>query len=262
MAFDKVIDSAVLDTKLTSVADAIRSKTGKTDKLTLEQMPGEIEGIQSGGGDDGTTELLEGTITKYSNSELTKVKLYGLAGCWDLKEVNLPNVLNVENYGFANDVALTTVNLPKATTVGTRAFDMCTGLKSIMLPNATALNGVSFRSCSGLESVILPVINGIAETFYGCTALAYAEFGAVTRIMQKAFNSCSSLKIVVIRTASVCTLDNVSAFTGTPFASGGTGGTVYVPSALIEQYQQATNWSTLYAAGTCNFVAIEGSEYE
>lgn len=48
MAFDKVIDSAVLDGKLTSVADAIRSKTGKTDSMTLEQMPGEIEGIVSG----------------------------------------------------------------------------------------------------------------------------------------------------------------------------------------------------------------------
>jgi hypothetical protein len=48
----------------------------------------------------------------------------------------------------------------------------------------------------------------------------------------------------------------------TPFASGGTGGTVYVPQALITEYQNATNWSTLYAGGTCNFVAIEGSEYE
>lgn len=39
-----------LTDKLTAIADAIRGKTGKTDALTLEQMPGEIEGIQSGGG--------------------------------------------------------------------------------------------------------------------------------------------------------------------------------------------------------------------
>ena len=39
--------------KLTAIADAIRGKTGKTDKLTLEQMPGEIEGIEAGGGGSG-----------------------------------------------------------------------------------------------------------------------------------------------------------------------------------------------------------------
>ena len=48
MAFDKVVDSAALDTALTDIADAIRTKTGKTDPLTLEQMPSEIEGIESG----------------------------------------------------------------------------------------------------------------------------------------------------------------------------------------------------------------------
>ena len=40
---------ALID-KLTAIADAIREKTGKTEGLTLDQMPTEIEGIQSGGG--------------------------------------------------------------------------------------------------------------------------------------------------------------------------------------------------------------------
>lgn len=35
---------------LTAIADAIRSKTGKTNPLYVEQMPTEIEGIQTGGG--------------------------------------------------------------------------------------------------------------------------------------------------------------------------------------------------------------------
>lgn len=39
-----------LTDKLKSIADAIRGKTGKTDGLTLDQMPGEIEGIETGGG--------------------------------------------------------------------------------------------------------------------------------------------------------------------------------------------------------------------
>ena len=34
---------------LTAIADAIRSKTGKTAALTLDQMPTEIDGIETGG---------------------------------------------------------------------------------------------------------------------------------------------------------------------------------------------------------------------
>lgn len=45
MAFDKIVDSTALDTALTDIADAIRTKTGKTSPLTIEQMPSEIESI-------------------------------------------------------------------------------------------------------------------------------------------------------------------------------------------------------------------------
>lgn len=39
-----------LTDKLTAIAEAIRSKTGKTDSMTLDEMPTEIESIQTGGG--------------------------------------------------------------------------------------------------------------------------------------------------------------------------------------------------------------------
>lgn len=48
MAFDKIVDSTALDTALTDIADAIRTKTGKTSQLTIEQMPSEIESISGG----------------------------------------------------------------------------------------------------------------------------------------------------------------------------------------------------------------------
>lgn len=48
MAFDKIVDSTALDTALTDIADAIRTKTGKTASLTIEQMPSEIESISGG----------------------------------------------------------------------------------------------------------------------------------------------------------------------------------------------------------------------
>lgn len=48
MAFDKIVDSTALDTALTDIADAIRTKTGKISPLTIEQMPSEIESISGG----------------------------------------------------------------------------------------------------------------------------------------------------------------------------------------------------------------------
>lgn len=66
-----------LTDKLTSVADAIRAKTGDTALLTLDQMPTAIEGISSGGGEDGK-KVATGTITisegsKFSNTTIASV---------------------------------------------------------------------------------------------------------------------------------------------------------------------------------------------
>ena len=41
---------ALID-KLNAIGDAIRAKTGKADKLALDQMPTEIASIETGGGD-------------------------------------------------------------------------------------------------------------------------------------------------------------------------------------------------------------------
>lgn len=72
MAYDKVIDSAALDTQLTSIADAIRAKTGGSNSLVfpdgfLQAIAAIEAGGGSGGGDggwaiDGFT-LLSGSFT-------------------------------------------------------------------------------------------------------------------------------------------------------------------------------------------------------
>lgn len=50
-----------LTEKLSAIAAAIRAKTGKAEKLSLDQMPKEIAGIDSGGADP---VLQEKTITE------------------------------------------------------------------------------------------------------------------------------------------------------------------------------------------------------
>ena len=63
MAYDKIVDSTALDTALTDIADAIRTKTGKTASLTIEQMPSEIESISGGSSapESDSREVYQGT---------------------------------------------------------------------------------------------------------------------------------------------------------------------------------------------------------
>ena len=56
MAFDKIVDSAVLDAEMTAVADAIRAKSGTTDPLVWpDGFKATVEGIQTGSGGGSTS---------------------------------------------------------------------------------------------------------------------------------------------------------------------------------------------------------------
>ena len=77
------------------------------------------------------------------------------------------------------------------------------------------------------------------------TALTWVSFPAVTSIGASAFEGCSKLTAVILGAESVVTLANVSAFTGTPIASG--TGYIYVPAALVDSYKADSVWAT-YAA--------------
>ena len=72
------------------------------------------------------------------------------------------------------------------------------------------------------------------------TALTLVSFPAVTSISASAFEGCSKLTAVILGAESVVTLANVSAFTGTPIASG--TGYIYAPASLVDSYKVA--WST------------------
>jgi len=163
--------------------------------------------------------------------------------------------------------------LQTATFYGTSLGDsMCyqSNIQSVSLPevsvektNYVYRGDSAFHSCHYLTSVSMPLNPTIHKYMFGsCDRLPMLDCPAVTRIRTNAFWNCSALTVLILRADSVCTLEHVNAFTGTPFASGGAGGTIYVPSALISDYQAATNWSTIDGYGATTWAAIEGSEYE
>ena len=170
---------------------------------------------------------------------------YQLSGCSSLKWVkaDLLNTLS-GGYFFQNGTSLTDIYIPKAS-AGIYTLRGCTSLVRIFLPFLGSTKTVGDHA------------------FNGCTSLSHVDLGACTSIAANAFYNCSTLNTLILRrTGAVTSLSNISAFTGTPFASGGTGGTIYVPSTLIDTYKAATNWTTVDGYGTITWEAIEGSIYE
>ena len=71
MAYDKVVDSAALDTQLTSIADAIRAKTGGSDSLVFpDGFLQAIAAIEAGGGSGGA-KIATGTVVPANDSSIT-----------------------------------------------------------------------------------------------------------------------------------------------------------------------------------------------
>lgn len=272
---------ALID-KLTAIADAIRGKTGKTDGMTLDQMATEISGISTGGGGGDIDALIDRSIAEVS-SNATTIGKYAFNGCSNLTSADFPEATVIGESAFTN-CPLTDIHFPKLTQAGYAAFQMNKFTVADFPMLTTAGNNV-FYACGSLTTVNVPLLTGISQrfcqnctkltdvnapsaesldtyAFYSCERLTMLDLPKAASIAATALNGCNALTVLILRKETVCTLANVNAFTGTPFASNGTGGTVYVPQALISEYQQATNWSTLYAGGKCYFAAIEGSEYE
>lgn len=100
----------------------------------------------------------------------------------------------------------------------------------------TKIKAEAFRGSNELISVSLPnntTVGGSAFSF--CPKLQYADIGCAKSISGYAFQNCSALTTVVIRTGSVCVLNT----TGNQLDKC----TFYVPSDLVEAYKVATNWS-------------------
>ena len=179
--------------------------------------------VASSGGSDEAEALIKRTITSYSNDTLT----------------------SVGNYAFHSCSKLTTVSLPNATTIGTSSFN-ASGITSIYIPKVTSITTQSFYMCNSLTELNMPSLKTIAaQGVRNCKKLARVDLGVTTSIGALSFDSCPALDTFIVRTSSVCSLANTSAFTGTLIASG--TGYIYVPDNLVDSYKSATNWST-YAA--------------
>ena len=128
----------------------------------------------------------------------------------------------------------------------------------------TSIGTYKFHTCSSLASAVFPnaLPGNSTFVFQKCTNLQAVDYGSQTSstLANGHFNNCKNLSIIVLRaTNAVWTLANTTMFNDTPFKSGGTGGTLYVPNALISTYQSATNWSTILGYANNQIKSIEST---
>ena len=106
----------------------------------------------------------------------------------------------------------------------------------------TIIKRYAFMSHTNLKSIVLPNVTQVGQSgFRECANLVKADFSSLNLLENYAFYSSSAIKTLIIRTNTVCTLVNRYVFVGSPMNGG--DGYIYVPSALLAQYKQATNWS-------------------
>lgn len=175
--------------------------------------------------------------------QATVLNGYLVSGCSSLVELNVPKATSGKGFAIAGS-KVEHINLPEFTTPGSSVFRNATSLRTVYMPKLSKLEQFLFMGDTALESVTFPKVASVAtQAMESCSALTYVDLPICKSIAAKGFYNCSSLKTLILRlTTAVCSLANVSAFTGTPIASG--TGFIYVPSALVDSYKSGTNWAS------------------
>lgn len=183
------------------------------------------------------------SLTKLDLPKATALNGYLVSGCSSLTELNMPNAESGRGYAIAGS-KVEHLNLPKFVAPGSSVFRDAKSLRTVYMPKLNKLESQLFTGDTALETVTFPKVASVyKQAMESCSALTYVDLPICKSIAAKGFNKCSSLETLILRKSdAICTLANVSAFTSTPIESG--TGYVYVPSALVDSYRTATNWST------------------
>lgn len=247
------------------------TQNGTTTEDVTNYASAEITVNVSGGGGISLDGLASGTEPSGNITLPTATLLeeYAFAMKKGITGITAPYVTRIKQYalmnvGETNGLSISDTSFPSLTTVDSNGFrNARAGTIKITSSSDILKNTRPFGDNSALTRAEFPNQTGVvgSQCFYSCSHLSILDIGKATAISANAFNGCP-LSALIIRSQSVATLNDVSAFNNTPFKSGGTGGTIYVPSSLIETYKASNNWSTVNGYGTITWQSIEGSIYE
>ena len=143
-------------------------------------------------------------------------------GCNNLPAVTLPPaVTEIGNYAFQNCFKIETFSIPSSIEgIGNNAFYGCYNLRHITIPpSVKSIGSGTFTYSDSLSSITIP--------------------SSVTSIGNNAFASCRGLSQIHFLSTTPPTLGGTSVFKN--IASDCK---IYVPTASLQSYKTATNWSS------------------
>lgn len=145
--------------KLTAIANAIRSKTGTTNTMTLDEMSNAITNIQTG------------MIT--SDNRCHTIPDYLFYDCANLSLTELPSgVTSIGDSAFSGCAKLALTELPSGiTNIGNDAFYNCIGIHSLTFKGTpNTIDSTAFVGCTNLTTINVPWAEGaVANAPWGAT---------------------------------------------------------------------------------------------
>ena len=157
----------------------------------------------------------------YTNETVTQVGQYALSYS-NITSLSLPAVTDIGQFAFYYTKA-TTVDIPECLTVSSQTFGR-----------------------SGLTTLHAPKLKNVGYCTFEQVRAKTLDLPSVTRISDNGFYNSSGLTAVILRSETMCVLDDVGAFDNTPIENDGNAtGYVYVPSALVDTYKADSVWSSL-----------------
>ena len=122
-------------------------------------------------------------IVSYTNYHLTKIEDHFLSTCTDIKEINIPNVVNIGDGFLFNAEKLKEINLPNVKKIGDSFIKRNRDIKSIDMPNLITIGDMFLYNNTGIEKINLPKIKEIYDDFlYNNTKLEKISLPSVESI--------------------------------------------------------------------------------
>ena len=193
-----IIDKNKLDLSL--IADAIREKTGLTEKFHYEEIPLLIDVIDDNPlGDEVFDSIIGQTITSFNPAdyEMTTIPSYFFDGCTELTDFNFANVSDIGHYAF-RETGFTEIDMSKITLTTNTKYGVFAGSKVKKITCAIGGPKINwylsanrmFEGCTELTEVENTIVfaRGIDRVFSGCTSLT--NYSVKGTIGFRTFESC------------------------------------------------------------------------